>query len=66
MIYLDYSANTPVDEAVLQRFCEVERNCPGNANSRHAAGTAAKAVDPAATQSSSSGFPFQLLQDGSH
>ena len=26
MIYLDYSANTPVDEAVLQRFCEVERN----------------------------------------
>ena len=24
MIYLDYSANTPVDEAVLQRFCEVE------------------------------------------
>ena len=34
MIYLDYSANTPVDEAVLQRFCEVERNCPGNANSR--------------------------------
>ena len=28
MIYLDYSANTPVDEAVLQRFCEVERNCP--------------------------------------
>ena len=39
MIYLDYSANTPVDEAVLQRFCEVERNCPGNANSRHAAGT---------------------------
>ena len=42
MIYLDYSANTPVDEAVLQRFCEVERNCPGNANSHHAAGTAAK------------------------
>ena len=29
MIYLDYSANTPVDEAVLQRFCEVERNFPG-------------------------------------
>ena len=44
MIYLDYSANTPVDEAVLQCFCEVERNCPGNANSRHAAGTAAKAA----------------------
>ena len=51
MMYLDYSANTPVDEAVLQRFCEVERNCPGNANSRHAAGTAAKAAIDAATQS---------------
>ena len=51
MIYLDYSANTPADEAVLQRFCEVERNCPGNANSRHAAGTAAKAAIDAATQS---------------
>ena len=25
MIYLDYSANTPVDEAVLQRFCEEAR-----------------------------------------
>ena len=34
MIYLDYSANTPVDEAVLERFCAVERSCPGNANSR--------------------------------
>ena len=28
MIYLDYSANTPVDEAVLERFCAVERSCP--------------------------------------
>ena len=30
MIYLDYSANTPVDEAVLQRFCEMcirDRSC---------------------------------------
>ena len=35
MIYLDYSANTPVDEAVLQRFCEIERHCLGNANSHH-------------------------------
>ena len=51
MIYLDYSANTPADEAVLQRFCEVERNCPGNANSRHQAGAAAKAAIDEATQS---------------
>ena len=51
MIYLDYSANTPVDEAVLARFCEVERSCPGNANSRHQAGAAAKAAIDEATQS---------------
>ena len=51
MIYLDYSANTPVDEAVLQRFCEIERHCPGNANSHHQAGAAAKAAIDEATQS---------------
>lgn len=38
MIYLDYTANTPVDEQVLARFCETERLCIGNANSKHAAG----------------------------
>ena len=42
MLYLDYSANTPVDEAVLQCFCEAERRYPGNANAHHQAGTAAK------------------------
>ena len=51
MIYLDYSANTPVDEAVLERFCALERSCPGNANSRHQAGAAAKAAIDEATQS---------------
>ena len=51
MIYLDYSANTPVDEAVLERFCAVERNCPGNANSRHQAGAAAQTAIDEATQS---------------
>ena len=51
MIYLDYSANTPVDEAVLERFCAVERSCPGNANSRHQAGAAPKAAIDEATQS---------------
>ena len=51
MIYLDYSANTPVDEAVLERFCAVERSCPGNANSRHQAGRDAKLVIDHATQS---------------
>ena len=49
MIYLDYSANTPVDERVLEQFCAVERRCIGNANSHHQAGTAAKADIDAAT-----------------
>lgn len=43
MIYLDYSANTPADPRVLDRFCTVERSCIGNANSHHQAGAAAKA-----------------------
>lgn len=38
MIYLDYSANTPTDERVLSRFCEVARGYTGNANSRHQSG----------------------------
>lgn len=50
MIYLDYSANTPADSRVLERFCEVERSCPGNANSRHQAGRDAKLVIDHATQ----------------
>ena len=50
MIYLDYSANTPADERVLERFCAVECACIGNANSHHQAGEAAKAVIDTATQ----------------
>ena len=42
MIYLDYSANTPADPRVLTRFAEIERQFPGNPNSSHAAGRAAK------------------------
>ena len=38
MIYLDYSANTPVDPAVLERFCQVEGSFIGNPNSAHGAG----------------------------
>lgn len=43
MIYLDYSAHTPPDDAVLQRFIDTENRFIGNANSRHAAGEAARA-----------------------
>lgn len=49
MLYLDYSANTPVDEAVLQCFCAAERRYPGNANAHHQAGAAAKAAIDEAT-----------------
>lgn len=43
MIYLDYSANTPADSRVLQRFCQVEQAFFGNPNAQHTAGFAAKA-----------------------
>ena len=51
MFYLDYSANTPVDEEVLRCFCEAERRYPGNANAHHQAGAAAKAAINEATRS---------------
>lgn len=41
MIYLDYSANTPVDPAVLEAFCKTEQTYIGNPNSTHCAGRAA-------------------------
>jgi cysteine desulfurase len=42
MIYFDYSANTPADPLVLQRYCEAVRDFPGNPNAAHTAGCAAK------------------------
>lgn len=42
MIYLDYSANTPVDPAVLEAFCAAEQTYMGNPNSTHCAGQAAR------------------------
>ena len=51
MIYLDYSANTPADPAVLAAFCETERAYPGNPNSAHPAGQAARAELARATGS---------------
>lgn len=42
MIYLDYSANTPVDPTVLEVFVRTERDFIGNPNSAHLAGMAAK------------------------
>ena len=50
MIYLDYTANTPVEPQVLEAFCEAERRFVGNANARHGMGQeTAKAIDRATT-----------------
>ena len=48
MIYLDYAANTPVNEEVLQVFCEASKTYLGNPNSSHKLGRDAKeAIDKA-------------------
>jgi cysteine desulfurase len=41
--YLDHNACTPVDPRVLDRFLAVERRCPANPDSLHAAGRRARA-----------------------
>ena len=38
MIYLDYTANTPADPAVLDAFVAAERRYIANPNSTHIAG----------------------------
>lgn len=49
MIYLDYTANAPVEPRVLEVFCEAEGRLIGNANARHGAGReAAEAMKEAA------------------
>lgn len=42
MIYLDYSANTPADPAVLEAFVQTESAYRGNPNAAHPAGVAAR------------------------
>jgi cysteine desulfurase len=42
MIYLDYSANTPADPAVLDTFVRTEQTYMGNPNSTHPAGVLAR------------------------
>lgn len=42
MIYLDYSATTPVDERVLDSYCKVTKEFIGNANSIHNLGVKSK------------------------
>ena len=51
MIYLDYSANTPTDPAVLDAYLRAEREYIGNPNSDHPAGQAAREALAKATDS---------------
>lgn len=50
MIYLDYSATTPVDEDVLSSFNQTCLKYPGNTNSLHKLGVEAKKLENSATK----------------
>ena len=50
MVYLDYSATTPVNEEVLDTFSKVTREFIGNPNSLHKLGVEAKELIDAATK----------------
>ena len=50
MIYLDYSATTPVDERVIETFSKVCREYPGNSNSLHSLGVKSKELENYATE----------------
>jgi len=49
MVYLDYSATTPVDPRVLESFNKACLDYPGNANSLHSLGTKANKLIDAST-----------------
>lgn len=50
MIYLDYSATTPVDEEVIETYSKVCREFIGNPNSLHRLGVEAKKLIDASTE----------------
>lgn len=50
MIYLDYSATTPVNDAVLDTYVKVTKEFIGNPNSLHELGVNAKRLIDAATE----------------
>ena len=50
MIYLDYSATTPVDKEVLDTFSKVCMEYPGNSNSLHSLGVKSKELEDYATE----------------
>jgi len=50
MVYLDYSATTPVDKRVLDTFVKVSLDYIGNPNSLHKLGVEAKNLEKSATK----------------
>ena len=50
MIYLDYSATTPVNKEVLDTFNKVSIEYPGNVNSLHSLGVKSKQLEDYATE----------------
>ena len=50
MIYLDYSATTPVNEEVLDSFCKCSKEYIGNPNSLHSLGIKSKEIIDASTK----------------
>jgi cysteine desulfurase len=50
MVYLDYSATTPVNDEVLDTFTKVTKNYIGNPNSLHRLGVEAKSLIDKATE----------------
>lgn len=50
MVYLDYSATTPVDKRVLDTFNKVCLEYPGNSNSLHSLGVRSKELEDYATE----------------
>lgn len=50
MIYLDYSANTPVNKDVLDSFCKASLEYPANPNSLHSLGVKSKNLIDASTK----------------
>ena len=49
MIYLDYSATTPVNTEVLKTFNDICINYPGNSNSIHSLGVKSKCQEELST-----------------
>lgn len=50
MIYLDYSATTPILEEVLDTYVKVSKNYIGNSNSLHKLGVESKKLEESATK----------------